>query len=80
MVRTQIQLEEDQVRRIKDAARLEGISMAEMVRRCVDAALPALSNRRAERYARALQALGRYSAGREDLAEHHDAYLGDAFE
>lgn len=80
MVRTQIQLTEDQLDRIKETARLEGISMAEMIRRCVDAGLPALRGRRAERYARAREALGRHAAGRDDLAEHHDGYLEEAYE
>ncbi|MCK5798701.1 MAG: ribbon-helix-helix protein, CopG family [Deltaproteobacteria bacterium] len=80
MIRTQIQLNEDQARRIKEAARIEGISAAEMIRRCVDRALPELRGRRAERYARAMRVIGGFSAGRDNMAEEHDAYLDGAFE
>jgi hypothetical protein len=80
MIRTQIQLNEDQARRIREAARIEGVSMAEMIRRCVDRALPEIRGDRALRYERAATAIGRFEAGRDDLAESHDAHLAEAFE
>lgn len=80
MIRTQIQLDEDQARRIKEAARIEGVSFAEMVRRCVERALPELRSGRAQRYGRARGAIGAFRAGRDDLAEEHDAHLDEAFE
>jgi ATP-dependent Clp protease adapter protein ClpS len=80
VIRTQIQLDEDQARRIKEAARAEGVSVAEMIRRCVERALPELRSRQAERYALAREAVGRFTASRDDLAEAHDAYLDEAFE
>jgi hypothetical protein len=39
MIRTQIQLTEQQVRRLRAQAREQGVSLAEMIRRCVDKAL-----------------------------------------
>lgn len=80
MVRTQIQLQEGQARKLKEAARLEGVSMSEMIRRCVELALPTLLPERATRYAQAHAVVGAFAAGTPDLAEEHDAYLAQAFE
>jgi len=80
MKRTQIQLREEQARRLKEAARLEGVSMAEMVRRCVDRALPELTRDRSERYAEALSVVGTFRSEQDDLATDHDRYLDEAFE
>jgi len=71
MIRTQIQLQEDQARRLKKAAHLEGVSLAEMIRRCVDRALPELQSSRAQRYEIARAAIGVLTAGR---------HLNEAFE
>jgi hypothetical protein len=80
MVRTQIQLTEEQSRRLKAAAAPQGISVAELVRRGVDAALaqewaPPIE----ELCRRAIQAAGRFRASRRDVSRKHDAYLGEAF-
>ena len=80
MVRTQIQLQERQARQLKEAARLEGVSMSEMVRRCVELALPTLVPQQAARYAHARAAVGALAAGAHDLAEAHDVHLEQAFE
>jgi hypothetical protein len=80
MIRTQIQLQEAQARQLKEAARLEGVSMAEMIRRCIELALPTILPERATRYANARAAVGACSAGAQDLAEEHDKYLEEAFE
>lgn len=79
MIRTQIQLEEDQYERLREAARLESVSLAEMIRRCVDRGLPELANDREARYARARAVLGAHRSGRHDIAEAHDRELEDAF-
>ncbi|MBI4476877.1 MAG: ribbon-helix-helix protein, CopG family, partial [Acidobacteria bacterium] len=39
MVRTQIQLTEQQARRLRAQARERGVSLAEMIRRCVEKGL-----------------------------------------
>lgn len=80
MLRTQIQLDENQARLIKEAARLEGVSMSEIIRRCIARALPELTTERAGRYLRARRAIGVASSGAPDVAQRHDAYLEDAFE
>jgi hypothetical protein len=80
MIRTQIQLTEEQARRLRRAARAQGVSMAEVVRRCIDQGLAVAE--RGERYARAAGLVGAFEdrGGTRRVAEEHDRYLGDAFE
>ena len=82
MVRTQIQLTEQQLRRLRAKARELGISLAEMIRRCVDSALADEINDRAELYERASRVIGRFpdTGGVTNLAQEHDSYLEKAFE
>jgi hypothetical protein len=82
MVRTQIQLTEEQVRSLRNLAEREHLSMAEVIRRCVDRVIIEQAPGRSERYARAAGLVGAFSAkGREkDLARRHDRYLQDAFD
>jgi hypothetical protein len=80
MVRTQIQLTEEQSRRLKAAAARQGISVAELVRRGVDAALAQeLAPPIEELCRRAIQAAGRFRSSRRDVCRKHDAYLGEPF-
>lgn len=82
MIRTQIQLTEDQLRRVRALARNDGVSVAEVVRRGVDRLLAEVPSDRAQRYARAAELVGglhdRENA--DDLAGRHDDYLAEAFE
>jgi len=82
MVRTQIQLTEKQARTLRREAREQGVSLAEMVRRCVDRSLDAEKVDRARLYARAAALVGRFADRRaaRDLARAHDRYLEKAFE
>lgn len=77
MFRTQIQLTEQQVALLKEKAVLEGISMAELIRRSIDLALPAisLSPDPSNQLQRAASIAGRFRSGLGDLAENHDKYL-----
>lgn len=80
MVRTQIQLSEEQSRKLKLLAAAKGRSVAELIRLSVDqflATTPAVD--REEQYKRVLELAGRYS-GPNDLAEDHDRYLVEAFD
>lgn len=81
MVRTQIQLTEQQVRRLRSQAREQGISLAEIIRRCVDGGLADAAPGRADLYTRAASAVGRFSDrhGARDLARRHDRYLDEAY-
>jgi hypothetical protein len=82
MIRTQIQLTEEQARRLRQAARERGVSMAEVVRRCIDRGLAAEVPDRAARYARAAELVGAFEdpTGSRRVAEGHDEYLDDAYE
>jgi ribbon-helix-helix CopG family protein len=80
MIRTQIQLTEEQVRRLKAMAAEQGESMAALIRRSVDALL-AVKTRgcTGEREQRALAASGRFRSGLTDVSENHDRYLADIY-
>lgn len=80
MVRTQIQLTEHQMKALKELASIEQASMAELIRRSVDAYLRSSARRsRREQKRRALAAIGRFRSGVSDLSTNHDHYLGEAF-
>ena len=82
MIRTQIQLTEEQARRVRAIGREKNLSMAEVIRRFIDRGLEEERPTRAEQYDRARQLVGRFEdrEGATDLAEAHDAYLDPAFE
>ncbi len=80
MVRTQIQLTEEQSRRLKAVAARQGISVAELIRRGVDLALAQEAAPSTEElYQRAIQAAGRFHSSRSDVSRRHDEYLDEAF-
>lgn len=76
-IRTQVQLDEAQYRKLQEMAREEGVSMAELVRRGVDLALLQLERKRRWERARAL--VGKYASSTADVSEKHDRYLAHAF-
>ena len=83
MVRTQIQLSEEQHRKLKRWAQQRHISMAEAVRRCVADRLATedAAPSRAALVREALGAAGKYRdpQGATDVAREHDAYLANAY-
>lgn len=81
MVRTQIQLREEQALALKRLAEAKGLSMAELVRQGVDLVIRQ-GNRPSpeQRRARAAAAAGRFRSGKTDVARRHDDYLADALE
>jgi hypothetical protein len=82
MVRTQIQLTERQARKLRARARERGVSVAELIRRCVEASLSEKEPSRAELYTRASRLAGKFEdrKGARDLSRRHDEYLDEAFE
>jgi hypothetical protein len=79
MIRTQIQLDEQQYSALKRFSDEQGVSMAEAVRRAVDHLLDDSQPSAADRRDRALRLVGKYSSGRGDVAQNHDDYLTEAF-
>jgi hypothetical protein len=80
MVRTQIQLTDQQAASLKERANAEGVSLAELVRRGVELYLrnsPQVSDE--ERRRRALAIVGRFASGQTDVSENHDKYLAEAY-
>ena len=82
MVRTQIQLTERQARELKRMAAREGVSMAEVIRKAVDAKIREGVSEVPweERVRRAMAVLGKFHSGLKDVSRRHDHYLAEAFD
>ena len=81
MIRTQIQLTEQQAEALKQAAARRGISMAELIRQSIDQLLGKAGDLSpGDQRLRAVSVAGRFRSGRTDVAVHHDEYLAEAFE
>jgi hypothetical protein len=82
VVRTQIQLTDQQARRLRAKAQERGLSLAEVIRRYVEKGLSEETPNRAELYERAARVIGRFRDrhGARDVSTKHDRYLGKAFE
>jgi hypothetical protein len=82
VVRTQIQLTEQQARLLRAQARERGVSLAEIIRRCVEKGLAEEVPGREALYDRAARAVGRFTdrRGARDVSSKHDRYLDEAFE
>ena len=82
MIRTQIQLKEEQVRVLKKLAAARGVSMAELIRQSVDALIRSSTGigiSDEERRRRAIAAAGRFRSGTSDVSSEHDRHLVEAF-
>lgn len=78
MVRTQVQLTEQQVVLLKKLALVQGVSLAELVRQGVEALLAqAQFINTEEKKRRALSVVGKYSSHHRDLATKHDDYFAE---
>jgi len=80
MIRTQVQLTEEQTQALKEMAHRERTSMAELIRQAIDRWLETAGPiSPAERRRRALAAVGKFRSGRSDVSTRHDEYLDEAF-
>ncbi len=80
MVRTQIQLTENQLDGLRRLSSQSGRSMSDLIREGVDAILAGRRQpSRQQRVERALRAAGRFRSGSRDVSRKHDRYLGEAF-
>ena len=80
MVRTQVQLPEQQFRALRAVAARRGVSMAELLRQAVETLLRSSPPPDDYCWARASAAIGLFNSGLGDLAEEHDRYLDEAFD
>lgn len=78
MLRTQISLTEDQMRRLRREAKRRGVPIAEVVRDAVDRVVPPDPGGRQARLERALAAVGRFRSGTGDVAARHDEIAGES--
>lgn len=80
MVRTQIQLTEEQSRILKRMAFERGVSMAELIRQSVDLFIRSAGELTPEQMRqRALSVVGIASSGVSDFGREHDRYLDEAY-
>lgn len=77
MIRTQVSLTEEQMRRLRAEARRRKVPIAEVVRDAVDRIVPADPGDRRARFERLLGAAGRFHSGSGDLAARHDELAGE---
>lgn len=77
MIRTQISLTEDQMRRLRLEARRRKVPIAEIVRAAIDRAVPTDPGDRRARLDRLLTAAGRFRSGSGDVASRHDEMAGE---
>jgi len=75
MIRTQIQFEKKTYESLKTKSKETGKSISEIVRRSLDQTIE--SQDYDQKWARALNSLGKFSSGLNNLAEKHDEHLGD---
>jgi Arc/MetJ-type ribon-helix-helix transcriptional regulator len=77
VVRTIVQLPEEQASALDRAARRRGVSKAAVVREALGQLLGAEQAADEDALQRALSAAGSFSSGVPDLAERHDDYLAE---
>ncbi len=78
MVRTQIQITEEQIKRLKKMASTEKKPIAELIRQAVDSFIKSRSDTDIEeKQRRAIAAAGRFHSKVSDLSVAHDKYLAE---
>ena len=79
MIRTQIQLTDEQATRVKELAHTSNESMAAIVRKAVDQFILKQEPDRRTLYRQALATAGKYKARKPDISIEHDRYLEQEF-
>lgn len=77
MIRTQISLTEDQMRRLREEAHRRKVPIAEVVRDAVDRVVPMDPGARRARLDRLLATAGQFHSGTGDIAARHDEIAGE---
>ena len=79
MVRTQVQLTDQQAEALRRRSKRENVSVAELVRQAIDVFTRTEPPSDQELRKRAIQAAGRFASGVHDTSSHHDDALSEAF-
>ncbi len=79
MVRTQIQLSEDQAQKLREMSLSSHESVASLIRNAIDRFLATANPNRSTQYRQALSLAGKYTTEQPDTAVEHDRYLEKAF-
>ena len=80
LVRTQVQITEEQMRALKNLAKERGTSIAELIRQSVDQFIqsPEILTKE-NRIQRGMSVAGKFHSGHHDISENHDQYLDDIY-
>lgn len=80
MIRTQVQLTEDQLKALRHLSAITGKSIAELIRNGIDQYLAGKRVLKAEdRIERAIRVAGTFASGVADVSADHDRHLAEAF-
>jgi len=79
MLRTQIQIEEDQIKWLRNRAKEKGVSVSKLIREGVEFYRKYEDRLPEDKKKKALAAIGRYASGVSDISAKHDDYLAQAF-
>jgi len=80
MFRTQIQIEENQIKWLRDRAKERGVSVSQVIREGVELYRKYEDRIPEDKKKKALAAIGRYASGVSDISEKHDDYLAKSFQ
>ena len=79
MVRTQIQLTEEQAKKLRELSAASRESVAALIRKAVDQFIVSGKPDRSTLYRQAELVGGNYNCDTDDVSIHHDRYLEEAF-
>lgn len=79
MLRTQIQLKEEQMQWLRSRASARGVSVSQLIRESIKFYQTHAEHLPVDRKRKALEAVGRFSSGAADVSERHDDYLAEAY-
>ena len=79
MVRTQIQLTEEQAQKLRALSASRREPVAALIRKAVDQFLVSGTPDRSNLYRQAESVVGKYKSDMDDISMHHDRYLEEAF-
>jgi post-segregation antitoxin (ccd killing protein) len=79
MIRTQVQIQEDQINWLRSKARDRGVSISQLIREGIDLYRFQEDRLPKEKKRKALAAVGRFASGRSDISDRHDEYLSGAY-